>query len=211
MNFSELFEINKDHEVKVEYYNDTKIFYIDNFYKRPREIVHWTMRQSVPLWKGDQTPSYNGINFFDHRHSIDIEELEPVYNYIQNLWRNASHDKNVFVTNLTKFVENNFNDYENNYWWPHRDKGQTAIIYLDEDEGDGTNLYEVITPDTEKRKEHETPWRPKKYWKLGKTLPSAYNRMVSFEADKIFHGAAISDDKFFKHYRLNQALFFDRI
>lgn len=210
-NLSEIFEINKNLKVEVEYYKHTKIFYVDNFYKRPKEVVYWFFRQPLSLWKSEETPSYNGQYFFDYRHRIIIDELEPVYKFIENLWGDAVYDENLFSTNVTKFSKDYFNDYKNHYWWPHKDKGQTSIIYLNEEETDGTNLYEQIIKDDKKINEHGDPWRSKKYWKSDKTIKSVFNRMVSFEADKLFHGASIIDDKFFNEYRINQVLFFDRI
>ena len=41
----------------------------------------------------------------------------------------ASFEYN-FLTNVTKFIDKNFNDYENNYWYPHKDFGYTALIYF---------------------------------------------------------------------------------
>lgn len=206
-----IFEINENLKVDVEYYKDTKIFYINNFYKRPNEIVHWMMKQPVSLWKSEQKPSFNGIYFFDYRHILNIKELYPVYEFVKKICVNAEYDETLFLTNITQFVKDKFNDYSNNYWWPHKDKGYTAIIYLNENESSGTNLYEQIEKDLEKKKEHEDPWRNKKYWKLSKCLMSSFNRMIVFEADKIFHGASIEDDTFFSEYRMNQVLFFDRV
>ena len=57
--------------------------------------------------------------------------------------------------------------------------------------------------------EHYRPWRPKKDFKILKTLEPEYNRLVFFDGLKFIHGANFPDDRYFgEEYRTNQVFFF---
>ena len=116
------------------------------------------------------------------------------------------------LTNFINFKPCAFNDYKNNYWWPHKDVGYNAIVYLNKEESvSGTNLYINLNPDQEPpdHPEHYRPWRNKNNFKLIKTIHSKYNRMVLFDGLKFTHGMNICDEEYFKDsYRINQVFFF---
>jgi hypothetical protein len=103
---------------------------------------------------------------------------------------------------------NAFNDYQNNFWCPHFDKGYTGIVYLNDYTGAGTNLYDVIGNHDNKVPEHYMPWRKKTNYKVIKQLYSKFNRLVIFNSKKFLHGMAIDDDTFFNEERYNVVLFF---
>ena len=210
-NCQRTFLINDNLQVNHGDYKGTKIYFIDNFYKFPGEVHYSLKNEPVSLWKGDYKPTYNGEYFHDYRHELEIEELKPAYEFIQGFLPNSIIPDNYpLVTNITKFEKDKFNDYENNYWWPHKDRGYTGIVYLNYDPNHGTNLYESVKEDVEKGKEHQTPWRPKTYWKIDETIQSVFNRLVVFEGDKFFHGANISDQSYFEEHRINQVFFLDK-
>ena len=118
------------------------------------------------LNKFNQKPSFNNLHFEDRRHSIISENIVEVYKVLQSICNQKPLCENLIITNLTRFKKVSFNDYGNNYWWPHQDNGYNGIVYLNENDSlSGTNLYqcfhlnELIERDT--IFEHLEPWRDK--------------------------------------------------
>lgn len=203
-----LFEVN-NREVQIEIFEDSKIFTIDNFYKHPDQIVYSLSNEHKPvLHKKEETPSFNGIHFFDLRHKYfapGVEEIGKDLSLLCN--QDIAHPGKVF-TNCIQFAENEFNDYENNYWIPHKDEGFVALIYLNPSFTSITNLYEQLEEDSYEGPEHFAPWRPKHKYKILKQIEGRYNRLVMFDGKKFLHGMDISNKDYFYNIRLNQALFF---
>ena len=205
-----MFDINDIIDVRVEQVQGSSIYYIDNFFNEPEKIVDYLKNTPCPLWKGNERPSNNGVQFEDRRHHIADESIT----YIQTMLSELSGDqiypesngKDIF-SNCCFFKNSSFNDYKNNFWNPHKDGGYTAIIYLNKDSGPGTNLYETVEPDVNKMPEHWEPWRQRSKYKVIKTIESVYNRLVLFDGKKFLHGMAIEDDRFFHEERLNVVLF----
>jgi hypothetical protein len=209
-----IFDISPEMDLSVEKFHDSKIFTIDNFYSYPEEVVELIQDLPKRLHKIESKPTQNGIHFEDYRDIVYIEDLEPVYFFLSVLSGSEPRTYD-FVSNVTKFKNSSYNDYNNNYWWPHLDDGYTAIIYLnDNDESEcGTNLYENLCQEeknlTDNMPEHSEPWRPKEKYKLLKTLKPKYNRLVMFNAKKFLHGMQICNDVYLKDsFRMNQVLFF---
>jgi hypothetical protein len=210
-----LFDINPKMDLSMETFQGSKIYTIDNFYYDPDEVVDLIGKIPKRLHKIESNPTHNGIHFEDFRDIIYIEELESVYFFLSILSGSKPTSYN-FVTNVTRFKNNSFNDYKNGYWWPHRDDGYTAIIYLnDNDDSEcGTNLYDLLSEEekivTDNIPEHYQPWRSKEKYRLLKTLKPKYNRLVFFEAKKFLHGMNISNNTYFdEKFRMNQVLFFE--
>jgi|TARA_R110000822_G_scaffold162781_1_gene303112 hypothetical protein len=210
-----VFDLNKDHKINVECFMNSNIYYINDFYKDPGAVVNF-LKDHPPNIHAPEAPmgdaSVNGIQFFDYRHTMHLDEVEPVYSYLSNICgqkRKYKHD--LLMTNKTKFILNSFNDYKNNYWHPHKDFGYTALIYLNKNDNEcGTNLYRSIVPDIHNQLgEHVTPWRSKSKWSIIKTLEPKYNQCVIFDGLKFNHGMSIPNEKYFgDEYRLNQVFFF---
>lgn len=210
-----MFEINKNSDIKVEEFHGSNIYTIDNFYEDPLSLCLYFLKIKPELHKKTDKKTFNGLYFEDRGHRFLDNEVKQVFKYISNICKqkpSSSTQENV-LTNVAKFKDCSFNDYKNNYWWPHYDPGYTALIYLNyDDEESGTNLYKPLDnysnsiPD-----EHIEPWISKKRFKLLKTLKPKYNRMVLFNANKFLHGMHICNKKYFKNeYRLNQVLFFEK-
>lgn len=211
-----MFEINQNYIVKKEYVDNSVIYIIDDFYKNIQEIVNFLSIIEPFVWKADQRPSNNMVYFEDRRHSIRSKHVSKVYQFLSNLCDQLpanSDDEDLIITNVTTFKKDKFNDYQNNYWWPHKDIGYTALIYLNENDlVSGTNLYENLNPKEEPPNypEHYRPWRGKENYNLLKTLEPKFNRMVLFDGLKFFHGMNICNDDYFdSKYRMNQVLFFN--
>jgi hypothetical protein len=106
-----------------------------------------------------------------------------------------------------------FNDYQNNYWWPHLDEGHTGIVFFNRDEDSGTNIYRCLELSEDDMRydtpEHVAPWRPKDKYELLKSMKPRYNRCILFNAKRYLHGQNIIDDRYTDQFRLNQVLFLD--
>jgi len=206
------FEISKNFTVREEIFDNSKIIYIDNFYEYPDELVSFLLTVEQPkLWKEHDTPSYNSVHFLDYRHAFKDSNVEVVGDTLANICGQhyVGINRDIVVTNCTKFLDIEFNDYKNNFWLPHIDfEGYIGIIYLNPNTKQGTNLYEQLEDDTYEGPEHYQPWRPAKKYKVIKTLEGVFNRVVLFDAGYFLHGMAVENDDYFTQFRLNQVLFF---
>lgn len=208
-----MFDLNEKISTQVEIFCDSEIYIIDNFYKNPEQIVEYLLSIFPPFHKITESPSYNSVYFEDRRHKIESSQIKVIYNFLESICNRNSLKNNYIYTNLIKFIKCNFNNYTDNYWWPHLDFGYTGIVYLNEnDNHSGTNLYKNLNPDEEPPNcpEHYQPWRNKNNFDLIKTIEPKFNRLVLFNANKFLHGMNICNDIYFKNdYRINQVFFFD--
>lgn len=206
-----MFEHNDLSNMKVIDFEDSYIFFMDNFYKDPDAVLEYLLSIPPPIWKEWEKPSYNMIYFEDRRHQLENEEVIQTLKNIGNLVDQIPTDYKV-VTNFTRFKDDPFNNFDDNYWWPHHDSGYNALVYLNkyEEEHIGTHLYRELYKSSDSGiPEHARPWAPKKNWKILATLKAKYNRFVMFDGKKYYHGMDISDKRFFgDNYRINQVMFF---
>ena len=200
-----MFELNDDFVIQKEEFSKSFIYIIDNFYKNPEQVHDYLFKDEAPLHKIEEVPTCNNVYFEDRRLFKEDERLIPVINFLSKLVSQKPLTYEL-LTNQTKFYKNDFNDYKNNYWWPHRDHGYNAIVYFN-DEG-GTNFYREMCS-RERTSEHYEPWRSKKDLLLVKKLEPKYNRLVFFDCKKFLHGMDINSDRYFSNeYRKNQVFFF---
>jgi hypothetical protein len=209
-----MFEISKNISINLEIFQGSKIYTVDNFYQNPDVILKYFLDNVPGLWKNEESPSYNNVYFEDRRHKLKSDEIVKVYDFLSFLCNQSSLDPDAtaLLSNASKFKKCQFNDYKNNYWWPHTDVGYNGIVYFNGgDEISGTNLYENLDPENEPPNcpEHSAPWRSKDAYRLVKTLIPRYNRLVLFDGLKFFHGMNICNDDYFgENYRFNQVFFF---
>ena len=165
------------------------------------------------IWKQHETPSYNMIHFQERRHHIDVTDLLKVSRSLSKIVKQNPIVPYTLSTNYIRFLNREFNDYKNNYWWPHLDSGYTAIIYFDnfEKEISGTNLYKKVKYyNPYDFAEHYKPWIKKDLFEVLYTFRSKFNRLVMFDGEKFLHNMAIDDDRFFYNtFRKNQVIFFN--
>jgi len=193
----------------VEIFENSKIFIIDDFYQTPDSVVEKIKSKPSKLWKNWQNPSFNGEYFLDKRHDFIDNDFLEVSTFLENLCNQHSAFPKHIITNYTKFLDKDFNNYKDNYWIPHKDLGYNGIIYLNDiPEHSGTNLYANDTTDILIENEHHAPWREKSKWKKIKTFNSKFNRLVLFDGAEFWHGMSIEDSTFFETTRLNQTIFF---
>jgi hypothetical protein len=205
-----IFETNDLSQIKVDRIMGEPVYTMDHFYRNPEKVISWIQTHEAELWKKHQTPTYNGVKFFDMRHTLECPGLVGIQKKLSALVRQEPLNPGVLTTNQSRFIRDGFNDFKNNYWWPHLDNGYTALIYLNRETFPGTNLYEPSDDSYEGVTEHLAPWRSKEKWKLMGNFEASYNRLVLFNASELFHGMAVDNDLFFgDKFRLNQAIFFD--
>ena len=203
----QIFDFNKEN-LEIDYFDGSPIFTIKNFYKNPDMVIQTIESVEPKLWKSWETPSNNGVKFFDQRHEFEFDGVEQVSNFLSSICNQPVSEKNLVLTNKIKFEDYEFNDYFNYYWAPHYDLGYTALIYLNRHGQTGTNLYKCTGIDNWTTPEHHEPWRPKSEYTVIKKLSAEFNKLIMFNGKKFLHGMSIEDDSFFKHDRLNQVLFF---
>lgn len=208
-----IFEINDLSDIVVEEVCGSKIYIKDNFYKYPNLVLKFIELHIPEVWKENESPSYNMIHFEERRHHIQIEETLKISIKLGNIVNQKPIVPYTLATNYIKFIDRKFNDYNNNYWWPHLDYGYTAIIYFDDfkEEIPGTNLYKKIKPyNFQEFPEHYCPWINKEKFEVIHSFKSKFNRLIMFDGKKFLHNMAIEDDRFFYNiFRKNQVIFFN--
>jgi hypothetical protein len=209
-----LFEFNNIEKIDIETIDGSNIYTIDNFFKDPDLILEYLLATPPFIHKGNEHPSFNTVHFFEGRHIINDPQIGVMQKTLMSICGGTALQSNQICSNVASFNDPVFNDYKNNYWWPHTDFGYNCLIYMNKFETDGTNIYEEVSPEDRKYlrenkiNEHQAPWRSKKFFNIIKTIPAKYNRLVMFDGKKFLHNMAINDDTFFHQYRLNLALFF---
>jgi hypothetical protein len=209
-----LFEFNNIEKIDIETIDGSNIYTIDNFFKNPDSILEYLLATPPFIHKGNEHPSFNTVHFFEGRHVIDDPQIGIIQKTLMSICGVNDLSTSQIYSNVAYFKDLVFNDYKNNYWWPHRDSGYNCLIYMNKFEIDGTNIYEEVSPEDRlylhenKINEHQAPWRSKRFYNIIKTIPAKYNRLVMFDGKKFLHNMAINDDTFFHQYRLNLALFF---
>jgi len=202
----------------------TKAFQIDNFYDDAGFIMDMIL--SGPPNQTVTNHPLNGDEFFDLRHHREEPTLKKYSDQLAGLidGEYVAYTENgvdVLDTNFMRWKKSDFNNYEENYWFPHIDASWVCLVYLNEGETNGTNIYEDKHGSIYKyghglTEAERHPWKPKADFEIIDYLAPKFNRGFLFEASKIPHGAAVNDETFFyseeqkdyhKH-RLNQALFF---
>ena len=202
-----MFELNDNLEIKKEIFFESIIFTIDNFYKNPHDIKNYLFGEPAPLHKIDETPSNNNVHFEDRRLFKDDERLNHVVDFLGSLVSQKPCTYQI-ITNQTKFYNHKFNNIDDCHWWPHYDEGYNGIVYFNDDEENGTNIY-YMRNKKEKLTEHHQPWRLKEDFRVLKHLQPKFNRLVFFDGYTFLHGMNITNRRyFFDEYRNNQVFFY---
>jgi len=211
-----IWELNNNLQIEEEIFEDSKIYYVDNFYKNPDKVLSEIKSKNSPLWKIAEPNTLNSTMFEDRRLEMKYKQLSSVYDFISSIvHQSPQYNKpNRLITNNLLLYNHPYNNFEDSYWWPHQDVGYTGILYLNKDCGGktGTNLYQNLGEDLNNDEfEHSSPWRSKKLYGVIKYLESKFNRLVLFDGRKYLHGAHIEDDRHMKEPRMNQVFFFEQV
>ena len=183
----------------------SKIYIIDNFYHDPDIVYDYCTKPLPDPWKHNPHLGYNMDKYEDRRLIENHDGLKDNYYKLSEICGQPPEDDLKFVTNVTKFIDRAYNDFDNKYWWPHRDLGYNAIVYFDD--CSGTNLYKQDTPNPF-LPEWVCPWVFKRDWEVIHTTEAKHNRCVLFDGKKFPHSMSITDDRMFDNYRVNQVYFF---
>jgi len=202
-------------------------FEINNFYDHPAYIMDMVL--SGPPNKVMTEHPLHGDEFFDLRHHRKEPTLKKYTDQLVEILDSELQSFDVYKedgcdvldTNFMRWKKSDWNNYEENFWFPHQDDGWVCIVYLNEAETNGTNIYadkyaSIHKYGGKKTAEDRHPWKPKSDFEIVDYLEPKFNRGYLFNAKRIPHGAAINDDTYFyseeeqnySRHRLNQALFF---
>jgi len=198
---------------------DGPVWKIDNFYKDPYPIAQMFKTLKPDMFKASASPSWNGKRFNDMRHHLKSDQMAPIYEFLGDVCGQPvlGHDnlQNMYEihTNVFNMKDIEWNDYENNYWWPHHDYGWTAIVYLNEIDDSGTNLYKCLDEhepiEKQITEEHYQPWRPKEKYEVIYHCKPKFNTLYLYDGHQYIHGQNICSNLFSYHDRINQVFFFD--
>ena len=213
-----MWDLNIDTSVTITKLKGSKIYTIDNVFAKPKQLERFLFsRQTAPV-ESEAPFELNGLDF--------VDKAAPMVWLASNLCKQQPSFYGSFKTNCDLWITGDYNNWKDNYWFPHVDHGYNCIIYFNEnDYTNGTNLYDPSLKDEEwfKTMMQEVPvgtqpWIPKRKVKLLKTLRPKYNRMVLFDGAKFPHSPAIVNDKYFvdslddlsdrKQFRSNLCFFF---
>ena len=203
----------------------TRAFQIDNFYDNPGFIMDMIL--SGPPNQVITEHPLHGDEFYDLRHHREEPTLKKYTDQVVELLDDPNFEVykengvDILDTNFMRWKKSDWNNYEENFWFPHLDNGWVCLVYLNEAETNGTNIYEdkygsIYKYGGRVTQEDRDPWKPKSDFEVVDYLAPKFNRGFLFDAAKIPHGAAVDDETYFfteaerdygKH-RLNQALFF---
>ncbi len=193
------------------------VWRIDNFYRDPLPIVNMFKTLKPKRFKEERRPSYNGERFNDMRHHLESEQMKPIYDFFSDIVGQPplGNDRNdvQIHTNIFNMQDIPWNDYENKYWWPHHDYGWTGIVYLNEIDDSGTNLYKCLHEQEPMEKqiteEHYEPWREKDRYEILYHCKPKFNTLYLYDGLEYCHGMNIASNLFSYHDRMNQVFFFD--
>jgi len=222
------FKINPNADVqKIDLpYFEKYYWQIDDFYIDPKAVNTFLDTEcEYKLFKEDE-PGLNGVKFEDKRHEGHHKGLEAVTFALMEVCKanKCRDEEDLIITNTFKVLDPDWGkQYKDNWWWPHLDWGWTALIYLNEEPCEGTNLYhkpgmpknavhdgidKLIRQGAAKHNEYVEPWTTRDNWILGANIPSKFNRAIIFPS-KIYHGMAIESDRWTNDTRRNQVVFFE--
>ena len=221
---AKMWDLNKNGKVTITKLKGSKIFTIDDVFAHPKKLERFLFNRKTALVEAKEPFQKNGQEFVKCRYHDFVDKAAPLVWFASNLSRQTPSFYGSFKTNCDAWLEGDFNNWKDNYWWPHIDHGYNCIVYFSKDSVNGTNLYDPSLKDEEwfKTSMEEVPaeaqpWVPKTKVKLLKTLKPKYNRMVLFDGAYFPHSPAIDNDKYLvnklddidrKNMRCNLCFFF---
>ena len=197
-----MFEINNK---QVEKYEHVSV--IRDFYKTPDQVVEFIHRYQPHYHKHSCGYFSQGYDFDDMRHIIYTFQIKPVWDFLSKI---TGQKPVTFMEDMEYCIQTNYTYfyqiYKNKYFYPHKDFGATALVYLDKEVANGTNIYESISYDWDNREEHKEHYADESELKVIAHTPSEYNKLVIWDGTK-FHGLC-QDESYINKWRLNQVFLF---
>ena len=148
------FEINRNQKAQFGMLGETPYAIIDDFFSTPDDVItilhhvapnfhkeSGNSNTSLNQYEGPEEEdrshikNFNGEHFKDMRHEFYSDMILPAYEHLFHVLKymgvtQIPMDRRAVLTNCFTFKKHPFNDFENNYWWPHRDHGYSALVYL---------------------------------------------------------------------------------
>ena len=198
-----MFEINNK---KVEQYKHFKV--IRDFYKKPDEVTQFIHRYEPQPHKSPIGYFSQGYDFDDMRHTIYNWQIKPVWDFLKTVTKQQPYKA---IPDIEYCIETNYTYfyqiYKNKHFYPHRDFGQTAMVYLDKETTNGTNIYKNISWN-EYKGEHRDHYCNDNEVNVIAHTPSEYNKLVIWNGLEL-HGLC-QDERHIDKWRLNQVFFFQQ-
>jgi len=198
-----MWNINQKTKVTITELKGSKIYTIDNVFEDPKRLERFLFSRQTALVESLEPFQMNGLEFIKGRYHDFKDKAAPIVWLASQLCGQVPSFFGSFKTNHDVWLKGEYNDYKNNYWFPHIDHGYNCIIYFQKDQLNGTNLYDPSLKDEpwfmeimEKVPVGAQPWVPKSKVKLLKTLKPKYNRMVLFDGNFFPHSSAVDNDKY---------------
>ena len=106
-----VFDINDNLVTNTHNINGSSVYFIDNFYKNPDELVKLLKNTKCGLHKSEENPSFNGVYFEDKRHKFKHDGMNKVSKTISEIiGQPVLHDTNQVMTNISTYKSTEFND-----------------------------------------------------------------------------------------------------
>ena len=198
-----MWKLNLDTEVKITNFKGSKIYTIDNVFAEPKKLERFLFSRQTALVEDIEPFQANGDQFLKGRYHDFKDKAAPLVWLASNLCEQKPSFFGSFKTNQEVWLKSDYNDWENNYWFPHIDNGYNCIVYFNDDTDNGTNLYDPSLKGQEwfsslmkKVPTGQQPWLIKSKIKLVKHLKPKYNRMVLFDGAYFPHSSAINNDRY---------------
>ena len=198
-----MWKLNLDTEVKITNFKGSKIYTIDNVFAEPKKLERFLFSRRTALVESKEPFQDNGEEFLKGRYHDFKDKAAPLVWLASNLCEQVPSFFGSFKTNHECWLEGDYNNWKDNYWFPHIDNGYNCIVYFNHDTINGTNLYDPSLKDEDWFKKLMTkvptgqqPWIHKSKIKLVKHLKPKYNRMVLFDGAYFPHSSAVNDDRY---------------
>lgn len=208
-----------------------KMWYVDDILDNPDSFfdsLNWNTPKAKQFGAGYNSYDLPGaksknLSDFDDKRIQFPQEFNDLQSALFNRFMPKGTEFNrrsiPYSNTFRMYTESDFNKWEDNYWWPHQDKGNhyACLIYMNKEGCDGTNIYKKAREDVKdsykEGGEHTNSWRSKEDWDLLFKSESKYNRAFIFPG-WVWHGMAHNTNKYTSNkdnsngeYRNNLAIF----
>ena len=202
---AKMWKLNHDTKVTITNLKGSKIYTIDNVFAEPQKLERFLFNRQTAQVESKEPFLLNGIEYLKCRYHDFVDKAAPIVWLASKLCNQQPSFFGSFKTNCDIWLNGDYNNWKDNYWFPHIDHGYNCIIYFNKDDyTNGTNLYDPSVKEEEwfktlmtKVPTGQQPWIPRNKFKLLKTLKPKYNRMVLFDGAHFPHSPAIVNDKYF--------------
>ena len=123
-----MWKLNLDTEVKITKLKGSKIYTIDNVFAEPKKLERFLFSRHTALVENKEPFQANGDQFLKGRYHDFRDKAAPLVWLASKLCEQKPSFFGSFKTNQECWLKSDFNDWENNYWFPHLDNGYNCIV-----------------------------------------------------------------------------------